>query len=319
MEHGSIPGETSADIIETIAQASGVRARSNISGREVTTVCAGGPLRALFEPDSPDELCKLLTAVACHGASSRILGAGSNLLIDDAGIAACVIRLGSGFRDVVSVSDGVVDVGAACGLMRVSRNLSRGGFSGLEFASGIPASVGGAVRMNAGAHGGQMADIIESVECVAPAGEVFRLSAKELAFAYRSSALPPGAVVIGVRMRLTAGDTVEIERRRSELLAYRKATQPLTQPSFGSVFKNPTPERSAGAIIEAAGLKGRRIGGAEISQVHGNWIVNPERSATVAEIRQLIDLCRSTAATRGEPPLEAEVILWADRAQVAGF
>lgn len=310
MDHSGAAPSAPLDSFTEISRESGVRARFNLSGRDVTTVAAGGVIRALFEPENREELCGLLGAIARHGVAWHILGAGSNLLIDDAGIAACVIRLGSGFRDVVTVRENVVAVGAACGLMRVSRNLSAAGLAGLEFASGIPASVGGAVRMNAGAHGGQIADVIESVECVGADGKFFEIPAAELSFGYRRSKIPAGAIVVGATMRLTAGDKGEIEERRSELLAYRKATQPLTSPSFGSVFKNPSAERSAGAIIEAAGLKGRRIGGAEISTLHGNWIVNPERRATVGEIRQLIELCRSVAFERGEPPLEPEVVIW---------
>jgi len=309
MDHGGALPHESAEVIAAIVRESGVRARSHLSGREVTTVAAGGPIHGLFEPESAKELQALLASINRNGGSFRILGAGSNLLIDDSGIVDCVIRLGGEFREVVSVSDHVVDVGAACGLMRVSRSVSAAGLSGLEFASGIPASVGGAVRMNAGAHGGQIADIVEWVECIGPDG-TFRMSAAELGFGYRRSTLPVDSIVVRARMRLTVGNMGEIERRRGELLAYRKATQPLTLPSFGSVFKNPSTERSAGAILEAAGLKGRRIGGAEVSSLHGNWIVNPERLATVGDIVRLIALCRSAAAERGEPDLQPEVVFW---------
>ncbi|MFM1848742.1 MAG: hypothetical protein RL417_2216 [Pseudomonadota bacterium] len=293
-----------------IAARTGVRLRLEVPGREVTTVAAGGTLRALFEPENLVQLQALLHALSDEGQPYRILGAGSNLLIADEGIADCVVRLGAGFREVRFVDDTTIDIGGANGLMRISRNLSAAGLSGIEFASGIPASVGGAVRMNAGAHGGQIADIVSAVDCVDPAGERFTLDGAELKFGYRRSTLPEGAIVISARIKLVRGEPGEIERRRSELLAYRKSTQPLTVPSFGSVFKNPSPARSAGAIIEELGLKGRRHGGAEISSLHANWIVNPERSATVTEIRALIAECQHHASLGGAGDLEPEVVIW---------
>lgn len=288
----------------------GIRTRYDVPAAEVTTIAAGGVLGALCEPENEEQLAELLRALWQAGVTYRVLGAGSNLLIDDRGVAECVVRLGAGFRTMSFVGDATVRVGAASGLMRVSRNLSAQGFAGLEFASGIPASLGGAVRMNAGAHGGQMADILESVDCIDKAGERFTLKGTELNFGYRRAELPAGAIVTAAYLRLRPGHREDIERKRSELLAYRKATQPLTVPSFGSVFKNPSASRSAGAILDGLGLKGRQIGGAEISTLHANWIVNPHRRASVDDVRKLIGECQRLAFERGEGHLEPEVVVW---------
>lgn len=293
-----------------IARATGVSLRTDVSGRAVTTVSVGGALRALFEPDSIAQVAALVRCFGVHGVPYHVLGAGSNLLIDDAGVVRPVVRLGRGLREVRQLGRGELEVGAGAALMTLARTASSAGYAGLEFAGGIPASLGGAVRMNAGAHGGQMADVVVAVTCVLPTGEVVELPASDLNFRYRSAALPLGAIVVGARLRLVEGDRTAIEGRRAEFLARRKATQPLTVPSFGSVFKNPPGDRSAGAVLEGVGMKGAHRGGAAVSELHANWIINPDRTATAQDVIELIEACREAAKRGSSIDLEPEVVRW---------
>jgi len=296
--------------LEHAAEEAKLQPRFDVLGRTVSTVGVGGPLGALFEPENVSGLAALMRAFGAHGVSHRVLGAGSNLLIADRGVTSGVIRLGRGFRSVRDLGSGEFELGGAAALMTVARTLGTAGYAGLEFAGGIPASIGGAVRMNAGAHGGQMADLVTAVVCLLPAGEVVEIPAQSLRFGYRHAELPAGAVVVSARIRLAGGDRATIEARRTEFLARRKATQPLTTPSFGSVFKNPAADLSAGTVLERVGMKGQRRGGAIVSTVHANWIVNPERAATADDVVGLIEACREAAREGAGVELEPEVVRW---------
>lgn len=288
----------------------GVAPRLGVALAAFTTYAIGGPAAFLIEPDSEAALARCLSYLSACGLPYKVLGGGSNLLVSDAGVHGWVIKLGRSFRYVRELEEeGSYEVGAATALMSLSRDLSKQGWSGLEFAGGIPASLGGAVRMNAGAHGGQMADIVQDVSVVTEDGERLVIALAELGYSYRRSQLPKGSVVTGARLKLTSGRAEEVLARRSEHLAARKAAQPLSAPSAGSVFKNP-PGESAGLLIERAGLKGTKRGGAEISDKHGNWIVNPGKSARAEEVRELIEICRSEVGERFGIELEQEVIWW---------
>jgi UDP-N-acetylmuramate dehydrogenase len=297
--------------LECVAEEAKLNPRRDVLGRAVSTVAVGGPLAALFEPETVAEAVALVRSCAAHGVPYRVLGAGSNILISDRGLTLSgVIRLGRGFRTVRALGADEFEVGGAVALMTLARNLGGAGLAGLEFAGGIPASIGGAVRMNAGAHGGQIADIVVAVNCLLPSGEIVELSPRSLEFRYRHAELPAGAIVVGARIRLVEGDRTTIEARRADFLARRKATQPLTTPSFGSVFKNPSGERSAGAVLERVGMKGYRCGGALVSTLHANWIVNPERTASAADVVDLIEACRKAAWNGEGVALEPEVVRW---------
>ncbi|MBX7144996.1 MAG: UDP-N-acetylmuramate dehydrogenase [Oligoflexia bacterium] len=287
----------------------GIRARSGVLGRDCSTMCVGGPLALLVEPQSEAELCSLMQLLNAKRAVPRILGAGSNILIPDQGVADVVIRLGRAFRQV-QVNARQVLVGGAMSLMSLSRDLSQAGLSGLEFAGGIPASLGGAVRMNAGAHGGEMAQVLQRVRLCSAEGNIIELSASELGLSYRRCLLPKGAIVVDALLELVEGNRDEIAARRQHFLTERKLRQPLHLPSSGSVFKNPSAERSAGAILEAAGMKGRALGGASVSSQHANWIVNQERKASAEDVKQLIQLCRTAALTQAGVELEPEIVVW---------
>lgn len=286
------------------------RIRHGVLGATLTTFAIGGPLAALITVESTEELSAVLQVLAAEGQQVRTLGFGSNCLIDDRGLDHWVVRLGAGFKGLTIRDDGLVQVGASASLMSVARKLSDEGFSGLEFAAGIPASLGGAVFMNAGAHGSELCDRVVSVQGVSPSGGFVTWPRDELPWRYRSSGLPRQAIVTGVTLQLEPGDKARISQVCSENLAERRARQPLALASAGSVFKNPSPDSPAGRLLEAAGLKGVRVGGAVVSERHANWIVNPERSATAADVLGLMELCQRRVRESCGVELEPEVRLW---------
>ncbi|MBX7138320.1 MAG: UDP-N-acetylmuramate dehydrogenase [Oligoflexia bacterium] len=288
----------------------GIKLRANIRGADYSTMAVGGPLEFLAEPESAAALSGLIKRLNTAGVSYRILGLGSNVLIPDQGVPGYVIKLGAGFRMLQDLGAGLLRVGGANALMTVSRQLSEQGLCGLEFAGGIPASIGGAVRMNAGAHGHEMAELIERVEIVNQSGELLTLSAKELTFSYRYSSFAEGCVVAAVALRPVPGDAAASAKLRAEYLAERKQRQPLSVPSCGSVFKNPSREQPAGKLIEEAGLKGYQVGGARISELHANWIVNPERLASCADVQTVIDHIVKKVQAHAGIGLEPEVVRW---------
>lgn len=298
-------------LLPRVEEIVGARVRRDVPAAAVTTISVGGPIRALVTVDTAQELSQVLSILAQAGQDVRALGNGSNLLVADEGIEGWVIRLGSQFRSVAWLQEeGTVEVGAGASLMSFARKVSDDGWSGLEFAAGIPASVGGAAFMNAGAHGSEVGRRIVQVHGVLADGSLASWGHGDLPWSYRSSGLPAGVTVTSVIFRLMRGDRAEISRRCSEHLAERRARQPLALPSVGSVFKNPSAELPAGRVLEAAGLKGERIGGAQVSELHANWIVNPEKRAKASDVRQLIELCQSRVKLHSGIVLEPEVRVW---------
>ena len=284
--------------------------RNDMRGAACTTYAIGGQFEAFADVPDLETLTQLVKVLAREGLPRRMLGAGSNLLLSSEGISGLTLRLGRGFRYSESQGAAGVRVGAATSLMTLSREVSERGLSGLEFAGGIPASLGGAVVMNAGAHGGQLSDMLQSVVVVLPDGSIQTIHSKDLDLSYRHSLLPKGAIVTELLLKLTPGDPVVISERRRHFLAERKARQPLQSPSGGSVFRNPSPDNSAGKVIEQSGLKGRMYGGAAISELHANWIINESRTASDRDIKALISLCQSTVKERLGINLKPELVMW---------
>lgn len=284
--------------------------RADLLGNRFTTIFVGGRMLYLVEPSSVSEVVATIAAFRTLGISYRVLGFGSNLLIPDGGVDEWVLKLGKGLRSVKALGEARFAVGGAMSLMSLCRELSEAGFAGIEFAGGIPASIGGAVKMNAGAHGGEMSDLIEEVCFVDSDGELLTYHAEHLDFSYRHSNISEGAVVVSAVLRLHEGDKSGVAALRRKYLEERKKRQPLTLPSVGSVFKNPSPERTAGWYIEQAGLKGEILGGAEISSLHANWIVNPNRAASSADVCQLIRLCQQKVEETYAVRLEPELVRW---------
>ncbi len=254
----------------------------------LTTLGVGGPAALYVECADRPALLDLARALGTSDADELpvfVLGKGSNTLVGDGGVDALVVRLGAGHKWLRR--DGlVVAAGAGEAMPALAAWAAREGLAGLEFAAGIPATVGGSVRMNAGAHDGDVAADLLTVEAVLPGGDVVVLAPADLGFGYRRSALPPRAVVVAARWGLTLDDPAAIRARLDELRAWRRRTQPLRERNCGSVFTNP-PHDSAGRLVESAGLKGHRVGGARVSEKHANFIV-VDRGASAADVRQLI-------------------------------
>jgi UDP-N-acetylmuramate dehydrogenase len=276
----------------------------------LTTFSIGGGVRAVVTVESGDELSKVIALLSREGQPYRVLGNGSNVLFGDEPINLWIITLGSAFRRIESVSRGELEVFGAVSLMSFARKVSDDGLSGLEFAAGIPATIGGAVFMNAGAHGGEICSRIVEVRGVLGDGTSVVWGRDELPWRYRHSGLPLGSVVTSVRLSLIEGDKTTISERCAHNLAERRARQPLALPSAGSVFKNPSPELPAGMLLERIGMKGATIGGAMISELHANWIVNPKREATAKDVVALIEECKARALAEAGIALEPEVRLW---------
>lgn len=304
------PGSFNATLIPQVAKLVAGRVRESVSAATVTTFSIGGALRAVVTVESEQELQLVLALLACEAQPVAVLGFGSNLLVSDSGLDSWIIKLGVGFRTVQGRGAALYQLGGAVSLMNASRRVSGEGCSGLEFAAGIPASLGGAAYMNAGAHGGDIAERIVRIRGVLADGHVCEWSRDELPWRYRSSGLPAGVVVTSVELRLVPGDRDRIAQACAENLAHRRRTQPLSLPSAGSVFKNPAPELTAGRVLENAGCKGLWRGGAQVSELHANWIVNPDKTASAADVLGLVNECIERAAISSGVRLEPEVRMW---------
>ncbi|EKN66342.1 UDP-N-acetylenolpyruvoylglucosamine reductase [Neobacillus bataviensis LMG 21833] len=271
-----------------------------------TTIKIGGPADLFIEPSSVENLKQVMSVIEKHRLNWRAIGRGSNLLVSDKGIEGVVIKLGSGL-DHLEVSDTEITVGGGHSLVSLATLISKKGLTGLEFASGIPGSVGGAVYMNAGAHGSDISKILTRAHILFDDGTMEWLSNDEMEFSYRTSVLQkkrPGIVVEAV-FHLALGDRAAIVSKMQHNKDYRKETQPWNFPCAGSIFRNPLPNY-AGKLIEAADLKGYSIGGAKISEMHGNFIVNAG-NATAVDVLALIQHVKDTIYSLYEVKMETEV------------
>ncbi len=262
----------------------------------------GGPAEVLVRPSSTADLRTLLREMPLD-VPLTVIGAASNLIIRDGGIHGVVVRLARGFGEVVVQPDGVV-AGAAALDVVVAEHAAAVGLAGLEFLSGIPGSIGGAVAMNAGAYGGDIAGCLDWAEIVTRDG-LTRLDSAALAFAYRHATLPPGAVVVRARLRAHPGDKAAIAHRMAEIRASREATQPVRARTGGSTFRNP-PDMKAWELIDAAGCRGLTRGGAEVSEKHCNFLLNTG-GATAADLEGLGEEVRRRVHALSGITLEWEI------------
>ena len=268
----------------------------------------GGPADYFIEGESGAALAQLLPLLKRHRTPICFLGNGSNVLISDRGVRGAVIRLAGDLKRAEWKEEGEtvwLEVGAACALTQLVREAARKGYAGLEFAEGIPGTVGGALVMNAGAYGSEFEKIVDGVEGIDSEGQMIRYSRKEMTFTYRDSHWPAGTVVTRVRMRLRKEEAAQVSSKVRALVAKRKSSQPSGFPNSGSMFRNP-PGDFAGRLIEAAGLKGKRIGQAQISERHANFIVNLG-GAKAEDVRRLMDLARAEVKKQFAVDLAAEV------------
>ncbi len=272
----------------------------------LTTIGTGGPARWLARPATLAELERALAFASERGLAVAAVGLGSNLLAADAGVDAVVLRL-EGELAEVSVEGELLTAGGGATNAVALHRARAAGLGGFEFACAIPGTIGGGVRMNAGAYGSDFAAVLERALVVGPHGSDWR-SRDELGLTYRRSGLARGEVVAHAELRLPAGEPAAIRARVRELNAERKAAQPTNRRTFGSVFKNPAHELSAGRMLEACGLKGHRIGGAQISPKHANFIENAGGARSADAVALMVE-GRRRARERFGVELEREVEL----------
>ena len=265
----------------------------------------GGPARALVRPASAEETAAVCRIVRDGGAQPLIIGNGTNLLVADNGLDTVVIDTSAELSHIELTDEGEIAADAGVSLAKLALFAWKNGLTGLEFAHGIPGTVGGGVCMNAGAYGGEMKDVVTEVTALYPDG-VKVLTPAELDFSYRHSVFSAGeGIVLGAKVKLESGDPDAIKAKMDDLMARRKASQPLELPSAGSTFKRPT-GYYAGSLIEGCGLKGCRVGGAEVSSKHAGFVVNVG-GATCADVLALIEKVQKTVYDAHGVMLEPEV------------
>ena len=290
-------------------QVGDVRVEEGAPLARLTTVGIGGPARWFAQPETLAELERVVAWAAAHDVPVVPVGLGSNLLAADDGVDGLVIRL-SGELAAVEIRDDLLVAGGGAANAVCLHRVRAAGLGGFEFACAIPGTAGGGVKMNAGAYGSDWSRVLVRALVVDPAGAGW-MTLEELDLSYRHSALQPGQVVGRVEFRLAPRPPVDVKRTIAELNAQRKATQPTNKRTFGSVFKNPEHEIGAGRMLEACGLKGHRIGGAQISPVHANFIENTG-DATAADALALMAEARRRALEQFGVVLEREVELVGD-------
>jgi len=273
-----------------------------------TTIGVGGPVRWMVLPATPREVGRAVRWAVKHGARYLAVGKGSNLIVRDRGYEGLVIKLAEHLTQVCVYQRLVYAEGGASFAV-LSRKMTKAGRTGLEFGIGIPGSVGGAVHMNAGAFGGEVKDVLVRARIVDATGAIRPVRASDITFTYRHTSLDPRAVVVGATFKCAPGP---IRKDVYERSIGRKQTQPIWERSFGSTFVNP-PGKFAAEMIEGCGLKGTKRGGAMISDLHANFIINVDGSATAADVEALIELARTEVQRRYGVELKTEVVIVGDR------
>lgn len=270
-----------------------------------TSFRIGGPARRMAFPESREQLVILLGLAEECGVQPFLLGRGTNLLVSDRGLDTLVIKTAERMTGIRRLDDVTLEADAGVLLSRLAVYAQQAGLAGLEFAHGIPGTLGGGVVMNAGAYGGELKDVVTEVTALYPDG-VKVLTPAELDFSYRHSVFSAGeGIVLGAKVKLESGDPDAIKAKMDDLMARRKASQPLELPSAGSTFKRPT-GYYAGPLIEGCGLKGCRVGGAEVSSKHAGFVVNVG-GATCADVLALIEKVQKTVYDAHGVMLEPEV------------
>ncbi|MGE4482335.1 UDP-N-acetylmuramate dehydrogenase [Acidocella sp.] len=282
-------------------------ARGRLKEHEVlapfTWFRVGGPAEFLLRPADIEDLCAFLRDLPLE-MPVTVIGAASNLIVRDGGLNGVVIKLARGFGDVEIEADGLV-AGAAALDVSVSEHAAAAGLSGLEFLSGIPGTIGGAVAMNAGAYGGDMAGVLDWVDIATRSGELKRLSVHDLGLSYRHSNLPADAVVVRARLRARPGEASLIGARMAEIKSRREATQPVRARTGGSTFANPEGQK-AWELVDAAGCRGLKRGNAQVSELHCNFLLNLG-GATAAELEGLGEEVRRRVREKSGVSLRWEI------------
>ena len=294
-------------LLDQTAQALGCPLRVDEPMARHTTFQIGGPADRFLTVENAAQLQGLLSCLRQAGIPYLVLGKGSNLLVSDKGIRGAVLHLGGDFKKVEVLPDGrTLRAGAGAPLASVCALARERSLTGLEFAWGIPGSVGGGAYMDAGAYGGEMRDVVSRVLHLGPDGAPGEARGEELCFGYRKSRYTGGEdIITAVEFTLQPGDPAAIAGKMEELMARRKDKQPYDMPSAGSVFKRPQ-NGFAAALIEQCGLKGRRVGGAQVSEKHAGFIVNTG-GATCQDVLELISVIQKTVEEQTGTCLECEV------------
>ena len=297
-----------SEIIFNLAEILGCEARRNEPMSKHTSFKIGGNADVYIKVNNLSKLSTILKECQASDVDYMILGNGSNLLVSDEGIRGAVIRLDGDFRKITLLDDTTIFCGAGATLAYLCKFALNCGLSGLEFAWGIPGTVGGAVFMNAGAYDGEMKDVVHSVSHISPSGEIGRTEKENLNFGYRTSVYRSNNMIItGVTLKLKKGNPDEIRAKMDDYMSRRSTKQPLEYPSAGSVFKRPE-GNFAGALIEQCGLKGKTCGGAQVSEKHAGFIIN-KSNATSKDVRDLIGEIQKTVSEKTGYSLECELII----------
>ena len=271
-----------------------------------TTFKVGGNARLMVYPKSIEETAEIVKLCKEQGIRLLAIGNGSNLLVSDNGIDACVMCFGNDFSDIKLIDNETVFAESGASLMKLCRFALDNGLSGLEFAYGIPGSCGGAAFMNAGAYGGEMKDVLYRCDHIDKNGDIGFLEGEGMMLSYRHSAYyGNGCVITGLYLKLKKADQSDIKAKMDDLLQRRKDKQPLEYPSAGSTFKRPE-GYFAGALIEECGLKGKAVGGAQVSEKHAGFVIN-KGGATCKDILELCDECAKTVFEKKGVKLEMEI------------
>ena len=271
-----------------------------------TTFQIGGPVAVMAFPNSPEQVREILKIARRYEITPMILGAGSNILAPDEGLDTVVIELRTAMNRVEERSKGEFEAQAGAAMARLATFAMERGYTGLEFAHGIPGTVGGGVYMNAGAYGGEMCQVVTGVTAMDRAGNLLDIPADKLDLSYRHSRfMNEDLVILSVRVKLEKGDREEIRAKMAELMTRRRTSQPLELPSAGSTFKRPATGYAA-AMIEAAGLKGLRVGDAQVSEKHAGFVVNRGR-ATCKDVLRLMEQVQDRVEQDTGVRLEPEV------------
>ena len=296
------------EIIYNIAQIAGIEAYRSEPMSRHTSFKIGGAADTYIKVKNTDQLKTILHECREANVDYYIIGNGSNVLVSDKGYRGVVIRLGGDFKKISLVDENTIYCSAGASLASLCKFALNCGLSGLEFAWGIPGTVGGAVFMNAGAYGGEMKDVVLSVSHLTKDGKAGRTERGDLEFGYRTSVYRRnGCIITGVVLRLEKGNQDDIRAKMDDFMGRRSSKQPLEYPSAGSVFKRPE-GAFAGALIEQCGLKGKTRGGAQVSEKHAGFIINKSK-ATAADVKALIREIQTTVYDRTGYTLECELII----------
>lgn len=296
--------DITADLKARLPQLRG-RLTPNAMMADITWFRVGGPAQVLFSPADEADLAYALANIP-RDMATFVVGLGSNLLVRDGGVAGIVIRLGRGFGDVKVEADNRIRAGTAVPDVKVSRAAGEAGITGLSFYRGIPGSIGGALRMNAGAHGGETKDTFVEARAVDRAGKVHVLSRDDMQFQYRHCGIPSDWIFTEAVYQGAPGDPAAIAREMQEVADYREANQPIKERTGGSTFKNP-PGYSSWKLIDAAGMRGFRVGGAKVSEMHCNFLIN-DQNATAEDIETLGETVRARVKAHSGIDLHWEII-----------